>query len=277
MNIGKEWLTFKGVFSRHWKEFVSYKVSVVATIFWPIPLLALNVYQYVGIASGTSVSSVLASKYNISSFSGMIVLGTIVYLLYNRMLWGTGSSLEEERWRGTIEHLFLTPASRMTILLANGFSSLIEGSWWIVSVFILSWFIFGVQATVVDWFGVFIALISTMIALVAVGVFFASLFILTRAADTIATSVQSPIRYVSGVAFPVAALPAIFQLFAYALPVTYGIEALRMSLIQQQNLTQLFAVLAPLYILTIVLSSLGYYLLRVVELRAKKTGGLYKI
>jgi hypothetical protein len=89
LNLALEWLTFKGVILRHFKEFVSYRTSVFATIIWPLPLLALNVYQYLGLASGQQVGQVLNAKYGIASFSGMIILGTIVYLLYNRMLWGT--------------------------------------------------------------------------------------------------------------------------------------------------------------------------------------------
>jgi ABC-2 type transport system permease protein len=277
LNLLLEWLTFKGVILRHFKEFVSYRASVVATIVWPLPLLALNVYQYLGLASGQQVNQVLSAKYGVASFSGMIILGTIVYLLYNRMLWGTGASLQEERFNGTIECLFLTPANRMTVLVASGFSSLLEGSWWIVGVFVLSWVIFGVQPAVVDWAAVIVALVSTMIALVAVGVFFASFFVLTRAADQLATSLQAPIRYASGVAFPVAALPAIFQLFAYILPVTYGIDALRRTVVQQGTLLELVTVLAPLYLFTALLIVAGHFLLKRVEAQAKRTGSLYKI
>ncbi|OLC64262.1 hypothetical protein AUH73_00350 [archaeon 13_1_40CM_4_53_4] len=277
MRLEHEWLTFKGVILRHFKEFVSYRASVLATIIWPLPLLALNVYQYLGLASEQQVGQILSSKYGISSFSGMIILGTVVYLLYNRMLWGTGASLQEERFNGTIEALLLTPANRMTILLASGFSSLLEGAWWIVGVFLLSWIIFGVQPAVSDWGAVIVALLSTMIALVAVGVFFASFFVLTRAADQLATSLQAPIRYASGVAFPVAALPVVFQLLAYILPVTYGIEALRSTVVQQGTLAGLVWVLGPLYIFTFVLIVTGHFVLRRVEAQAKRTGSLYKI
>ncbi len=184
--------------------------------------------------------------------------------------------MQEERSNGTIENLFLTPASRITILFASGFSSILEGSWWIAGVFLLSWLAFGIQAEVVDWLAVTIALLSIMIALVSVGVFFASFFILSRAADQVASSLQAPMRYVSGVAFPVAALPAVFQLFAYILPLTYGIEALRKAVIQGSTLGELITTLAPLYILSLVLTIGGSVLLKLVEKQARKTGSLYK-
>jgi ABC-2 type transport system permease protein len=277
LNLTLEWLTFKGVFSRHFREFVSYRTAVLATIIWPIPLLALNFYQYLGLASGPEVTSVLTNKYGIASFSGMIILGTIIYLLYNRMLWGTGASLQEERVGGTIEHLLLTPASRMTILLASGFSSLVEGSWWIMGVFVLSWAIFGVQLNIVDWPAVAIAIVSTMVALIAVGVFFATFFVFTRTADQLARGLQAPVRYASGVAFPVSALPAIFQFFAYALPVTYGIDALRKTVVQGDTIGNLSLVLAPLYALTFILLIISHFILKRVEAQAKRNGSLYMI
>jgi len=277
LNLAVEWLTFRAVFSRHWKEFVSHKASILATVFWPLPLLALNIYQYLGLADENAISQVLSERYGIASFSGMVILGTIVYLLYNRMLWGTGDSLQEERWRGTLENLLLTPATRTTILLATGCGSVVEGSWWIAGVFLLSWLIFGVKLVVVDWLAVIVTLTSVMVGLIAVGVFFASFFLLTRAADQFAASLQAPIRYLSGVAFPVAALPAIAQLFAYILPVTYGIEALRGALIQGNALDNLLGALLPLYLFTASLTILGHYIIRIVEARAKRTGDLYKI
>src|SRR2546428_4103226 len=193
------------------------------------------------------------------------------------MLWGRGTPLKKKRLTGPIEPLFLPPANRMTVLLASGFSSLLEGAWWIVGLFLLSWVIFGVQPAIADWGAVIIALISTMIALIAVGVFFASFFVLTRAADQLATSLQAPIRYASGVAFPVAALPAVFQLFAYILPVTYGINALRSTVVQEGTLISLVGTLAPLYLFTAILIVAGHFMLKRVEAQAKRNGSLYKI
>jgi ABC-2 type transport system permease protein len=277
LNLQLEWLTFKGVVLRRAKEFSSRRTSLVATVLWPIPILALNLYQYAGLAHEDTITQVLSSSYGISSFSGMIILGTIIYLLYNSILWGAGTSLQQERWQGTIEPLLLTPANRMTILLASSFSSLIEGSWWIGTIFIISWLVFRIQVTVADWFAVMLALASTMIALVALGAFLGSFFILVRAADQLAAGLQAPIRYLSGVAFPIAALPSIFQLFAYMLPLTYGIQALRKAVVQHATIGDLAGDMAALYLFTAVFVVMGFLLLKRVEARAKRNGSLYSL
>ncbi len=276
MSLGKEWRTFNAVFRRNLRFFTSYSTWLIATIIWPIPLLAMNIYQYLGVASSSSVSTTLSQNYGLT-LSGMIIVGTVVYLLYNRLLWSTGNSLQTERWMGTIDVLFLTPASRLTMLLANGLSSLVEGAWWIVAIFLLNWFIFGIQLTVTSWPAVAITLVSTMIALVAVGVFFASFFILSRAADQMASSLQAPIRFFSGVAFPVAALPQALQFVSLVIPVTFAISALRATLLSGGGIVDILNQLLPLYLFTAVFLFVGYFLLRIVEKRAKKDGSLYQM
>ncbi|TMI23942.1 ABC transporter permease [Candidatus Bathyarchaeota archaeon] len=276
MSLGKEWRTFNAVFRRNLRLFTSYSTWLIATIIWPIPLLAMNIYQYLGVASSRSVSTTLSQNYGLT-LSGMIIVGTVVYLLYNRLLWSTGNSLQTERWMGTIDVLFLTPASRLTMLLANGLSSLVEGAWWIVAIFLLNWFIFGIQLTVTSWPAVAITLVSTMIALVAVGVFFASFFILSRAADQMASSLQAPIRFFSGVAFPVAALPQALQFVSLVIPVTFAISALRATLLSGGGIVDILNQLLPLYLFTAVFLFVGYFLLRIVEKRAKKDGSLYQM
>ena len=270
----KDWRTFKAIFLRNLKLYTSYKAWIIATVIWPIPLLALNIYQYKPLGTDIDISAAL-QNYGVSNFAGMIIVGTIVYLLYNRLLWGTGVSIQSERWMGTIEVLFVTPTNKMVILMASGLSSLLEASWWIASVFFLSWALFGVQTTITSWFAVLVSLTSTMAALVSIGVFFAGFFVLTRAADQLASGLQAPVRFFSGVAFPVSALPQMLQYFSYFFPVTYGISAMRKSILAGGNLSAIWLELLLLYIMTAIFLTSGYFTLKLVERQAKKKGSLY--
>jgi len=274
LNIVREWRTFKAIFQRNVKLYTSYKAWIIATVIWPIPLLALNIYQYKPLGTDINISTAL-QNYGISNFAGMIIVGTIVYLLYNRLLWGTGVSIQSERWMGTIEVLFVTPTNKMIVLLASGLSSLLEASWWIVSIFFLSWALFGVQPNITSWPSVFISLMSTMAALVSIGVFFGGFFVLTRAADQLASGLQAPVRFFSGVAFPVSALPQMLQYFSYLFPVTYGISAMRKSILTGGNLEVIWLELVLLYAMTAIFLISGYFTLKLVERQAKKKGTLY--
>jgi len=275
VNVTKEWRTFRAVFWRNLKLFTSYSAWIVATLIWPIPLLAINIYSYRAFGTDASISSVISRDYGFSNFAGMIIIGTVVYLLYNRLLWGAGISLQSERWMGTIEALFVTPASRMTVLFASGVSSLIEGAWWVGCIFVVSWMIFGVEPSITSWPAIILGVVSTMIALISVGVFFASFFVLTRAADQMASALQAPIRFFSGVAFPISALPQLLQFISYVLPVTYGIQAMRKAVLTGGNIASITFEIASLYVFAIVLTVAGYFTLKALEKQAKRKGTLY--
>jgi ABC-2 type transport system permease protein len=274
-DITAEWRTFRAVFLRNLKIYTAYKAWIIATIIWPIPLLALNIYTYYAFGTPEDIAQRLQS-YGISSFAGMIIIGTIIYLFYNRLLWGTGFSIQSERWMGTIEVLFLTPANKMTVLIACGISSVVEASWWIVSIFLLSSLIFGVTPNISSWLAVFVCLISTIAALVSIGVFFAGFFVLTRAADNLASGLQAPIRFFSGVAFPVTALPQMLQYISYLIPVTYGISTMRKTILASGNLSAVWFELLCLYIITTIFLIAGQFCLKIVERQAKKKGTLYQ-
>jgi ABC-2 type transport system permease protein len=275
VNLAKEWRTFRAVFWRNLKLFTSYSTWIVATLIWPIPLLAVNIYSYKAFGTDASISSIISQDYGISNFAGMIIIGTIVYLLYNRLLWGAGISLQSERWMGTIEALFVTPANRMTVLFASGVSSLVEGAWWIGCIFALSWMIFGVEPSISSWPAIILGVVSTMIALISVGVFFASFFVLTRAADQMASALQAPIRFFSGVVFPVSALPQLLQFVSYILPVTYGIQAMRKAVLTGGNIASISLEIVSLYVFALVLTVAGYFTLKALEKEAKRRGTLY--
>lgn len=273
--ITKEWRTFKAVFLRNLKLYTGYKAWVIATVIWPIPLLALNIYTYYAFGTEDYIAQRMQG-YGISSFAGMVIIGTIVYLLYNRLLWGTGVSIQSERWMGTIEALFLTPANKMTVLIACGLSSVVEASWWIVSILLLSSLLFGVTPNIVSGVAMAVCLISTVIALISIGVFFAGFFVLTRAADQLAGGLQAPIRFFSGVAFPVTALPQMLQYVSYLIPVTYGISTMRSTILAGGDLGAVWMELISLYVMAAVFLIAGRFCLRVVERQAKRKGTLYQ-
>ena len=274
MNTIAEWRTFKAIFLRNIKLFTAYKAWVISTIIWPIPLLALNLLQW-GLFGPLSEVSETFEQSGFPPLAGTIIVGTIVYLLYNRLLWGTGVSIQSERWMGTIEVLFVTPTNKMTVLLASGVSSLVEASWWIVCIFSISWMLFGVQPNVASWPTVFLCLTSTMVALLAVGVFFGGFFVLTRAANQLASGLQAPIRFFSGVAFPVSVLPQMLQFVSFVIPVTYGILTLRDSILSGGDINTIWPNIVALYTLAALFLLLAHFTLRAVERRAKKNGTLY--
>jgi ABC-2 type transport system permease protein len=275
LTLGSELKAMKAVLRRDLKLYWSYKGWVVISVINPLAWFFMNVYSYLGLGNTQTASSAISSYGGIEmNFVGFIMIGTIVYLLYRSLLWGAGMSMERERWQGTLEMLFLAPVSRITILIAAGISSMITSSWWLIYILVVGWFLSPFTFNVSNWFVVVLCFGAVIMALVALGIFFASFFILTRAADQLATALQSPIRFFTGVATPVAALPSALQAISYAVPVTWGIAAVRIATLAGGDITVIIPDLLALLALTFILILMGYYTVGRLERSAKRVGTL---
>ena len=82
-------------------------------------------------------------------------------------------------------------------------------------------------------------------------------------------------RFLAGVQFPIAALPGAAQMVAYALPVTYGLFAVRRVLLAGEGLAELRDTLLALAAMTVLFALAGAWLLRRMEARAKRNGTLH--
>lgn len=234
----------------------------------------MNIYQYYGISNRSLASSILATKYGVASIEGMIILGTVVYMVYGRLLAGRSLSLNQEGYAGTLEPLFLTPANRLTILLANGVSSLIDAGWMIVIVFLAGWLLFGFNLGTGSLLIISVATLSTIIALLAFSTFLSSFFLASRNADQMVGLIQGPIRFFSGTTFPVSAIPSLLQPVSYLIPVTYAVEVLRDSVYTSVDAFGLIREFGILYFVTAILFALSYLSVKTLENHAKRTGRL---
>jgi len=273
MDLHQESRAFLALFHRDIKLFTTYRVSVIMTILWPLPILALNLYNYEALSSPTQIRVVLGS-YGLSDYKAMVIIGTLVYLFYNRLLWGTGRAIQRERRTGTLELLFLTPVNRVTLLIASGLASVIEASWWIGTIFGVSLLFFGFTLTLENLSVFTLVLALTILVIMTMGMFFAGLFVLSRSTDVLTIGLQAPFRFFSGVAFPVQSLPFLLQYVSYALPLTYAIDALRRTIATPTPSPISYDILV-LCVFALTFAVLARVLISRVERQAKLKGDLY--
>lgn len=274
MNLAAEARTFRAVVSRNLSANPSRKFWFVSTALYPLPLLALNIYQYIGISGKATASTILAAKYGVVSIEGMIILGTVAYTIYGRLLTGSSLSLTKEGWGGTLEPILLTPASRLTILLANGASTLVDTTWLVAVVFLAGWLLFGFNLGSSNLPVVCVATLSAVLAILAFATFLSGFFLAGRNANQYIGLLQGPVRFFSGTTYPTSALPSILQVVAYLIPVTYCVQTLRDSVYAGNDVFGLLREFMVLYVVTAVLFALSYLTIRALENHAKRTGEL---
>jgi ABC-2 type transport system permease protein len=214
----------------------------------------------------------IAGRSSIDGFgvAGYLLVGTIGVVLWQSNLWAGGYAIEAERYEGTINALFLTPASRAAVVLGYSLGSLTV--WILPNTLILGAVAYAVHAhaSVSDPLAVTLSLLSLVVATFALGFAVAGIFVLSRRANLLANFFQSPIYLLSGMIVPISSLPYAMRVLAAAFPLSAGMDALRQSLLGGAGLVDVSGDLARLLALSCALFLFGLVMLRRVEHVAKR-------
>lgn len=212
-------------------------------------------------------------------FAGVMVYGLIVNLFLSFTLWEVGFSIREEQFRGTLESLYLSPASKFANLVSRIFAIL---SWTaamsVAAVVIVGILVGGLPAANVAL--AFVVLGLTISGFLGLGFLFAAVTIrLKESAQFLVSFLQFFFLIFSAMFFPFAVLPDfIVTYISRWLPVSYAVDLFRSLLI---GLPAGFPELLPLNteLLIVVLFGvlspvLGYVVYKWIERRARMAGTL---
>lgn len=261
---------------KSWLLSISYPSWVLNRILGPFVWVSLSVYAYIGIASPEDISRAFEAATASPDFTGFLIIGQTLFSFFTSMNWRGGMAIERERWYGTFELIMLAPTSRIAFILGESLFGLLEQGWTIFLAMVVATFLFGVDFQIADPFLAFVTIVLTLSAMVALGIFFAGFYVMSRSAGPLAFAIQGPIRFFAGVQFPVAALPAAVQAVSYAIPVTYGLLAVRATLIGNAGWADVSDTLITLAILTVGLFTAGAWMVNRMEMIAKKRGTLHQ-
>lgn len=175
---------------------------------------------------------------------------------------------------GTIELLFLAPVSRLTLLIGECLVSLLESSWGVAYMLIVGALLFGVRINCTNPILTAVSFALSVFSMLGIGLFFASVFVLTRGARILANSLQTPIYFFSGVSFPVQVLPWWCQWISWCLPMTYGLDAFRKSILAGATFNDVAFDIYILIAFTTVYLVLGYISLKYLERLSAKKGSM---
>lgn len=173
-----------------------------------------------------------ASLFLAFAVSGQIDPKTIVSgLTALTVLFGTTSieavSIVLEKQTGTFERLLAAPVSFFTLILGKALSGLFFGLAIAIGVLVPLALITG--TAVANPLLVFVAIASSSLTFSALGVLVSAYAKWVPEAQMLSNFLRFPMAFLSGAFVPLEALPSQLALAARFLPLTYSVEALRLS------------------------------------------------
>ncbi|MEM4573358.1 MAG: ABC transporter permease [Candidatus Caldarchaeum sp.] len=223
-----------------------------------------------------------ASLYRVSgseALAGFAVIGGAMMAFWDNVLWLMASQFYWEKESGNLDLYIIAPVSKMSILLGMSVGSIVNTSVRAVLIFLFATFVLNIRVNVVDPLAVALVFILTMTALYGLGMLMSSLYMLYgRGAYNLNDILAEPIYLVSGLYFPTVGrfspFPAIIQFFASLIPLTFGIDGLRQTIILGQTVSGVLLHIGVLTILTVVLIPLAWITLKFMENLGRKEGRL---
>jgi len=166
------------------------------------------------------------------SYEALALVGGVLTTYWINVVWGMGAQLYWEKQSGQLQLYFAAPCSRMAILsgmAVGGLAATMLRS--LVGVALAVW-VFRIEVAPFSPWALAGVFVLTMVALYAMGMMLASLFLLYgREAWHTANALQEPVYFLSGLYFPIRSLGALGVVAAGVLPLTLGTDAIRQVLL----------------------------------------------
>lgn len=206
---------------------------------------------------------------------------TQLYLLAGSVLWSYLSlvfmevayAIGWERWEGTIEYTFMAPIKRVTHLLGVSCFAVLYGMLRTALVVVVTALAFHVDLSHANLFSGAVVLAVATLPLIGMAVLIAVLPMLApEKGEQMSTALQGIMLLVSGVYYPISVLPTALQWLGQVSPLTYTLDAIRRSLLDNASVGELWRPLVVLLIIGAVLIPVAVRIFAAAERRAKRHG-----
>ena len=229
-----------------------------------IPILTLSAYIY--------MYKTLEAP---PAFAGFVIIGGTMIAFWANVLWNMSAQFYWEKETGNLEIYFVTPISRMAILLGMALGGIVNTILRAAAIMVAGILVFQVPLVINEPFTALLMFFLTITALYALGMLFASLFLMYgREAWHTANLFQEPVHFLSGAYFPKSLLPDTVQLVASLIPLTFGLDGIRQIVILGKGFSDVWIDLVALTVFIIILLPLAKFALDYMENLGKKEGRL---
>ncbi|MHB0915744.1 MAG: ABC transporter permease [Thermoleophilia bacterium] len=215
---------------------------------------------------------------SLSAYGGNYFSFVLIGIAFSNFLAvGLGSFsgvIRSEQMVGTLEAMLVTPTRLPMIVLSSSQWSFAFTSLRVGVYLLLGGLFFGVNFGDANLLPALCALLLTVIAFSSLGIISASFVMIFKRGDPIAWALSTSSTLIGGVYYPISILPDWLQSISYFFPITYSLQAIRLSLLQGAGFGEVGGDLLALVIFSAITIPISLVIFRYAVARAKKAGSL---
>ncbi len=217
------------------------------------PLLFLFVLG-AGLESAIGSKGAAGVNYQQYLFPGILAMSVLTSALFSAI------AIVWDREFGFLREMLVAPVRRSTLVLGKalggGSVSVIQG---LVLVILAP--IIGVSFTVSSFFEMLGLLLLLAFSLTAFGIVIASRMQRMESFQMVMALVLQPMLFLSGAIFPLDALPGWLTVLTLLNPATYGVDAIRRTILPQSTPLELFGEVVPIWLDAVITLGFGVAML----------------
>jgi ABC-2 type transport system permease protein len=183
------------------------------------------------------------------------------------------NAIRSEQLQGTLESVLMTPISVPGLIVASSTLDFFEATLYSSLYLVFGAIFFGVTYDG-SYLLAFLILILTTLVFASLGILSASFAMVFKRGDPVAILLGTSTAVFSGVFFPPQLLPGAMQNISKILPATYGLEAIRGVLIENNGLNEARGPIVTLLMFLAVLLPISLWVFSRAVRRAKREGSL---
>jgi ABC-2 type transport system permease protein len=203
-----------------------------------------------------------------------LLVGTAVATFFNVALLSFSEAMTHEQSSGTLEALLTTPHDARTLLLGGVLWPFCFGLIQLSIYLLLGFAVFGVRVSPLGNLLLVASLFISLTAFSTLGLLAAGILVVVKRGAGLITMASAAFGILGGVMYPISVLPGWLQMVAHLLPITYGLDAVRLALAPRPDLTRISADLGALLVFIGILMPLAFVLFDWSINRARREGTL---
>jgi ABC-2 type transport system permease protein len=198
---------------------------IVPTILASMPILLGQA------AAGPDAAANFAANTGTTNYVAYLLIGSNVFVLVTRAFWDIAYWLRFEQEIGTLEAVYLTPTSGLTLASGVAVYSVIRGLLTTLVAYLFGCLVFWVNPIQGDVLLALVFILVGLIPLYAMAFLFGALVLKVKETNALVGLMQWLVSFLMGIFFPVAALPPLARLLALAFPPTWMVNGVRSALL----------------------------------------------
>jgi ABC-2 type transport system permease protein len=258
---------------KDWKQFWRYPLNAATRMFEPLVWLAPLFFLGRAFAPPGGAPQGFVAYTGAPDYMSFILVGAILHNFTGAVFWGLGYSLKLDMDSGVLESNWLAPISRVLVMVGRSLASVAITTATSAIMLALAALFYGFRPTG-STLAALLTAVPVLVGLYGFGLAFAALVLVLREANTLTDVSNFLVGLLSGTEFPVQALPGWLLPVSLAIPLTYGLDAIRGWLLGTRTLLPILVEVAIVIAFMFVLLGLGGAAFAALERRVRRTGTL---